>query len=472
MHHSLQPAAAATAQAGTAGTQVTDLMELDGKSQKDASPGIPVVHPTGHIHPENKKLQIEQFLSMPSVELRLSSGCKNFAEASAALEQARKNLDSFISHGNKQGRTKQLPRQLLLHMSSRTKPNAVPGNDNFYADELDEIRQLERETSDKFFDILVKTKEKLVKFLEKKCNIRDFVIATVQESRPYLDNYTTQYNRQVGVDPLIASQSSYSLSTAEVISHFETELFSRLSAQAFARADAKEKERQQKANKLIEENKAQESVLAGAHTGETIAMIAKAQVAKQTTDMMRKIQELEKQLQLQQKIIEKVKIQPPASASHPKIIVPNNSRDDYCGQNQQHKVSSSSNRSVHFSGKIRSDSPQRTVLNIANKQNRKRKEESTQHDSDHNRKSDSEENPDRHRRSHQTHTSDQSIGRVQHNSNKRHKLTVTLPPKNGVGGDRNSNSAQQHQSRSFRPMVTLNENKAKQKGKGLRSESH
>jgi hypothetical protein len=104
---------------------------------------------------EYTKEKIEQFMSMPWVETKFSALCKAFAEATAALVKARQSLDNFKAIGVKTGKVKQLPRLLCWNILSAARLTSVLGNEQFYAQEEETLRQIERDASEKIWETLL-----------------------------------------------------------------------------------------------------------------------------------------------------------------------------------------------------------------------------------------------------------------------------------------------------------------------------
>jgi len=453
------PAAAASA-AAAANAQEPIAIAIDRDEDDDALPHqqalqhAPQVQAQVPIPSDQEDQVLEEHWKTHFIQQLLTSAVKEFTEANAASSKTQQALDRFKSIGVKEGRLKQLPKSLRLEMKSRARFTDVPGDDSFYANELDDIRRLERETSDKYYDILVKAKEKHIEHLGKKCNMKDFLPAVLKEFRLKGEEYASDWNKRNRVKDLRnPSDATFAFPVEKMFARFEKELMARLTAITRNQLHGKEEEKQQQADQLIQQHKAQESVLTGAHTGETIANVARkislqhiGPVARETADLKRKIDDLTnltKLLMQQQQQAGRIK-HPPRSnqVSHSKA---DSRRDDRHSDRRARDRSVSppranSKHSVADDDRSVSDSPpsakQPIVVDSEKKRSQKRKSEAEDEESD-----------------------------------KRRKVTVTLPPKNGAGGDRNSKSAQQPPPRSSGPpVVKFRQNIAKPQGRGPRSD--
>lgn len=456
---------------------------------------------------DNIKLRLQQFPSVPLIEQRLVSACEEYDRATVALSKSRQQLDRLKSIGEKQGRSKQLPASLRLKLLSNTRFIEVPGDEKFYDEEIQEVRQLERETSDRFFDIIVKAREKHIKSLEQKCSIPKFVTNAANELRPNLEQMGAKFNKECGVDldPNAApsnSQVQVRFPTEELATQFEIDLRRRLMTQAMARADSSEKEEKKRAEQVVEDHKSQEKVLAGAHTGETINDIANKAIDKRFEtwdknfnskfDAIREM--IQKQLAAQglkpavsedqQQSLQRDRLKDAPSSrdgssnnrgrgrgrgrgrdNNHSTFFPHDYSNNY---NRDRQDRSSDSNSYHNQSSLRGSS-ERTL-----KSNLKRKSES---DRDRDRDRDHEEEHkargDSHSRDNRgSDSADRSPDRGDSHSSKRLKASVTILPKNGEGGDRDTESTTHSPRSSSKPRAVSQSarNNANQKERGNHSD--
>lgn len=392
---------------------------------------------TQHILPPSAPTPMQQqFFDTPAVQQRLTAACAAFSDATAALQKATEGRDRFINSGSKQGGSKQLPAKLdwklckAAHLSS----DAVPAN--FYASDQATLRAIEREATDKAYDALLAAKDKHIAFLKERCVLRNFVTTTANSFQPELQRIAAEFNGRSQADAFAPSQADFTFPLDAVTKYFHSELLRRLTAQTLAAVDAKQQEEQRLAQQRTEEHKSQEIVLAGAHTGKTISMLAETAATKQLrvelSPLLQKLADIEKRLPQQS-----------SRQSHPakqqsRHRAPHSGASPSAPEHSQHSSSASK--------------PQSRLVVI-------RKQDAA-------------------KRSRQKETEDDTIEhdppassskQYQHGTgNKRHKLTVTFAtPKNGEGGDRPPRSDQQQQ-RSSQRADAHHRNNAKNKGRGPR----
>jgi hypothetical protein len=378
-----------------------------------------------------------QFTQYAEVQQRLTTACTEYSKAATALKGALASRERFVSSGSKQGSSKQLPAKLdwklckAAHLSS----DGVPAG--FYAADLTALRAIEHEATEKAFDALLAAKDKHIAHLQSRCVLRDFVTAAAADFLPHLQRIAAAYNKESQADPLAPSQSGFSFPTTLVASYFTNELQSRLTAQTLAKVQADSAEQQRVANDRAEEHKAQETVLTGASTGQTIAMVAERAVQQQLAPMQKQISQLLQQLQLQQQ-------QPPRLHQH--------------GRHQPRGSPQHPNAS--------SFTPMRTYQH--NPAPRNHTHPSTPKTSATKRARDSDDSDD------VVIVQPSLTVSVDTDSSpapKRHKqVTLTLKPKNGAGGDRH-NPRVQPRPQSAQPADAPTRQQQKHHGRGPRSDA-
>jgi len=376
----------------------------------------------------------QAFLTIPEVQQRLTAACTAYSTATTALKHAREGRERFVNSASKNGGSKQLPAKLdwkfskQAHLSS----DSVPAG--FYATDQATLRAIEREATDKAYDALLAAKDKHIAFLDKQCVLRDFVVTAAHSFRPQLDQIAASYNQHSGADPLASSQADFIFPTAVVASYFESELHNRLNAQTLATVAAERLQQQRAAGELSEEHKSQELVLAGAHTGETIAKLAEKEVNKKLAPLQRQLADLQKQLLQQQA----------QKSSH---------RDQQHSHHRQpHAAAASSHPAPARHNKPALHQPSRHVTFQTKATQKRARDSETDGDA-------IVQNPPA-----------SSPADAEPTGNKRRRtVVVTLPSKNGAGGDRPPRSDQQP-LRSSKPAHAPHHQRARNQGRGPRSD--
>jgi hypothetical protein len=406
---------------------------------------------------------------MPAVEQRLAAVCDAFNRANDVLLKAQQSLDRFTNIGVKHGDPKQLPRDLCWEITRKARLTAVPGDESFYADTVAALRATEREAAEKVYDTLVAAKRKHIEHLHAQRNIRDVVARAMREFHPILEQHAAQFNADSGADPLALSQTNFAFPTDAVAAHFEQELHKRLTAATLARINTQQEEKQRREEQLAEEHKAQETVLAGAHTGKTIAMLAQKEAEKLIEPVRRQLAALQKQQQQPRQ-----QQQPPSRQQQQPL------RSKHTAPKTQQQLSrgrphtdAASSRAHAPSNRDRSPSRSRSpprnrrpVLVV------KKRSRDDSHAAD-------DPNGDRSRRDRDGDDDDddrERDRRVDYSTtgNKRRdirSMVVTVRPKNGAGGDRHSRSDQQERPYQRQRPFPPHQQRARQPGRGPRSDA-
>jgi hypothetical protein len=347
--------------------------------------------------------QLQRFVQTAAVQDRLSADCQQFSEIASALQAARVCRSRFVDAGNRQGGSKQLPKRLDWKLAQQVELSSQAAPDNFHQATLTALRTLQREATDKAFDLILAAMDSHIAHLRGRSNAHDFVQSAVQAFDPELQRMAADFNAQSQADPMSASQSLFAFPTRAVASYFATELLDRLNAQMLDRVTVQRREEQRIANERAEENKSQETILAGAHTGQTITMLAHKEVSKVVAPLQRQIAQLQRRLE--QQPADRTRHAPSHSRSH----APSSSAAAAANNDQRQRTAQH--------GAATSHQPQQHQ-----KQRRGKRLLSISEEGD----SSSEQQP-------------RTVA-FSDNPNppgKRHKpIVVTVKPKNGAGGDR------------------------------------
>lgn len=248
---------------------------------------------------EANTAQLQRFVQTAAVQDRLTACCAQYSEIASALQAARVCRSRYVDAGNKQGGSKQLPKRLDWKIAEQVALSSQAAPDNFHHAIHTALRTVQREATDKAFDLILTGMDNHIAYLRGRSNARDFVQSAVQAFDPELQRIAADFNAQSQADPSAASQSLFAFPTRAVASYFATELLDRLNAQMLDRVTVQRREEQRVANERAEDNKSQETVLAGAHTGQTISMLAQKEVSKVVAPLQRQIAQLQRRLEQQ-----------------------------------------------------------------------------------------------------------------------------------------------------------------------------
>ncbi len=386
---------------------------------------------TQHIPPPFVSAATQQFFNAQAVQQRLTAACAKYSAAAAALQKATEARDRFVNSGSKNGVSKQLPAKLdwKLSKTAHFSSDAVPAE--FFASDRTTLRAIEREATEKAFDALLAAKEKHIAFLKQHSSVREFVNTAAAEFLSELKRIAADFDSRSQADANALSQAEFAYPLNAVAAYFNSELHKRLAALNIAAGEAKLLQEHRLAEQRSEEYKAQETVLTGAHTGQSIAFVAEQAIDKRLAPVFRQLEALSKQLPLHQS-----RPPPPAKQHSRHRAPPSDASSSQARQAPHHRNADRQRPPVVVTPKQKASKRDREVVF---------EDEAI------------EQNPSA--PSHRHH---------QQGANKRHKLTVTLKSKNGEGGDRPPRSDQQ-QPRSSRPASAPHQNNARNQGRGPRS---
>jgi hypothetical protein len=245
----------------------------------------------------HSSLAHQQFFQHEAVQQRLAAACKEFSDCSTALKSARAGRERFVLACNKNGAMKRLPAKLQWGLSKAVALSRDGVQDDFYSDERKQLAAIERDASDKAYDILLAAKDKHIAHLATCSNTRSFVEATEQAFAAELGRIADKFDQQSQADSSALSQTAYSFPRAAVAQYFSEELLRRLQAMQLAAVTADSAEERRLAANLTAEHQAKETVLAGAHTGETLSRLAEQAARKTMAPLELKLDKMLQQLQ-------------------------------------------------------------------------------------------------------------------------------------------------------------------------------
>jgi hypothetical protein len=248
-------------------------------------------HTTSH-NTQNTRERLQHFRDAERTKTMHTDASKRYLDICAKLQDAQKRLSDFQSE--KLSGSSVLPRNLRIGITDRiNKSHTLPNVNNdpsFYKEERDALSKLERETEQSIYTILEKAKEKHIANLTKEKQTNTFITREVKTFTAYVTQYANAFD-----DMCTPSDTSALVTTTvsdlsdvpsntfpqqEAITHFENQLHTLINehlallvAKKFD--DAAERERQQAADIA-----AQEKIVQGAHTGETLTALAQRAAEK------------------------------------------------------------------------------------------------------------------------------------------------------------------------------------------------
>ena len=166
-----------------------------------------------------------------------------------------------------------------------------PADPQFFATEVAALAAIEKEASEKIYTLLLEAKSKHLKLLHTAAHPSLFTARTLAAHAEFVREYATDANALYvsASQSAAAAASASAFPIADAIAHFESHLHAEVAAVTSLTLEQRRAAREQKAAAQAAELKAQETVLGGAHTGETIRSIAVKAVHSEMTGSHRLI---------------------------------------------------------------------------------------------------------------------------------------------------------------------------------------
>jgi hypothetical protein len=258
---------------------------------------------------------LQTFLAQPAVEHHLHSAVGRFLSARKLLRDQETSLSKLTAACNSSG----LPKSMRLDIVSRTKLPTVEGLPEFFNDDIAALRKIEKDASAQVAKALITAKQRHVDHLKEAVNLNKFVLDASGEYQTYVLGYARSYASATGSD-------ANDFPTGDAVQTFYGELHQRC-MQEVMDGISKEHQRKEEAKlKASADAKAQESVLAGAHTGATITAIANKAVTAALNQRLTPLQEKLNKLEQQRKDRENFFPPPAQPSASPASAPPQRSR--------------------------------------------------------------------------------------------------------------------------------------------------
>lgn len=230
------------------------------------------------------------FLTSTSFTATFDSTLAKFKQYYEQWQDATANMEKFIAACSANSPAITLPRSLRWKLTQQSRLTAVEGNEAFYSDEIADLKQIEKEASEKAYTMLKKAKEKHVAYLKQKINPHAFLLASTEEFKNTIASFTRQFSSLAGsplpaAAPAAASSAAAASSSSSSHSHiqhtinvFHKKLSGEITQFLMERTNTTIAEEKKKELDKRERREAEQTVLAGAHTGQTISMIVEKQL--------------------------------------------------------------------------------------------------------------------------------------------------------------------------------------------------
>lgn len=243
------------------------------------------------------------FIAQPQVKQRYAAAEDAYLTASAALRQAMEQRDKFTASCTSNPPAIRLPSSMQMQLVKHAKLTPVADDPAFYREQIAALERIESESAAQIYKTLLAAKDKHVAHLQTRANAHSFQQRTLKDYQQFVTSYAADFDSRCGSPPAAAAVSSSAPSSAsaaasassfpisEAIHHFDSFLQQRMNELIMLAVNEQQTRLAAKAQATVEDNKAQEQVLAGAHTGQSIEMIVQQKVAP----LQKQLQQLQQQ---------------------------------------------------------------------------------------------------------------------------------------------------------------------------------
>ena len=248
-----------------------------------ASASAPAVAHTSHsnLHSplaSRNSTALTTLLGLADVQLRYSDAPNAFMTARVEHDKAVADLATFTAKCKPNAPAIQLPRSLRMTLVKKVKWTPVAEQEKFYAADNAMLEQIEREASIKIFDAITEGKKRRIAHLAAACNVRAFTAQATQLYEDFVRSQTAYFNSVYGaeIDPSSASSLATpadSFPVREAVAHFAQHLETQIMGLVMLKGAELIALQEKKLLAAQAEREAQETVMAGAHSGQTIKKV-------------------------------------------------------------------------------------------------------------------------------------------------------------------------------------------------------
>jgi len=280
-------------------------------SDSFASPSDIAAFSLTHSLNTSAAARLTLFIAKPHVKERYTAAADAYLSATVALRQAMEQRDKFKAACNSNPPAIRLPSSMQMQLVKHAKLTPVAGDPAFYREQTAALERIESESATQIYATLLAAKDKHIAHLQSQANAHSFLARMKKEHEQFVQAYATDCDKSYGTPPAAAAAAAASSSAAlasaaasssapssffpfnEAVAHFDSFLQQSVNELVMLTVDERQARLAAKAQALVEDSKAQEQVLAGAHTGESIAMIVQQKVAP----IQQQLQRLQQQQQ-------------------------------------------------------------------------------------------------------------------------------------------------------------------------------
>jgi len=200
------------------------------------------------------------FLASPSTLQAYRDAVGRFLAACKEAKHSALSLEKFKQACARNAPTLTLPGSLQWRLTSNAKLPDVTTDPSILKDAVASLQRIEREASEAAYKVLLETKNRHLAHLQQRANMQHFIASELQQHRLAVEDIARE----------LASFGSALLPVDRALRHFEQHLHTRLAETALEAATQAQERRREETAARAADLAAQENVMNGAHTGETI----------------------------------------------------------------------------------------------------------------------------------------------------------------------------------------------------------
>jgi hypothetical protein len=236
--------------------------------------------------PPHEATLLAAFRKLPSVQLRYDDSVGALLSAAKALKEATAIRDRFTARCNRAAPALALPKSLALNLVARAHLPSVESEPAFFAACHGALADIEREATKKVYDALLAAKDKHIAHLKGRANAHTFTTSAVASFRAFTAEYAATVDASFGFT---------AFPVAAAVQDFERHLSVRVSESLLQAAEHAQAEKHSAEAAALADRQAQEEVLAGAHSGQTITALANRAVDAKLLPMQQQLRQLKRQ---------------------------------------------------------------------------------------------------------------------------------------------------------------------------------
>ena len=214
---------------------------------------------------------------------------------------AKKELNSFKATCNRDPPQVSLPRSIPLDITKRVHFKAVDDSPDFYSKYMQQLQQLEHDMRKQIYEIMIAAKEQHLEHLRIHLIPITFIQLQMKKYLKHVETYAARIEQSTSAtstseaaDNRASSsneiQSSFArFPTRQAMDHFESHLLTRINEEISRRVQADMESENQSEASVAANNKAKETIMKGAHTGDTLQMLATRAAEKAIAPLQRKL---------------------------------------------------------------------------------------------------------------------------------------------------------------------------------------